>query len=118
MNCRQALGILALSLITGCSAPKRWSETVEFEVRCDMSVAEVHALAQRPVRQLNNSNSWITHVIEDGGTELRLGYENEGLKWVQIAWTLGPNRTATFQKIDLCGLDPDNPDVAQRLIRR
>lgn len=114
MNRVQVVVILCFTLV-GCSGPAKWAEEVELQLQCDMTIDEVQSLAGRPVTAWEVPRGWLNYSIRDGDTELWLGFVNDKLKWVQVAWDVKLTRTAKYQRIDLCGLDPSNPDVKQRI---
>ncbi len=112
-----ALLLLALG-VGGCNRPHKWAEAAELELRCDMSLDELQTLTNRAVTQLDVPIGWTTHMIQDDGTQLRLGVADGKLKWAQIAWTARPTRMATYQRIDFCGLEPGNPEVVHPIINQ
>lgn len=105
-----------LLLIVGCNEPAQWSETLEWNLKCDMNMQTVSSFSKLPIEKLDAPRAWMTHIIRDDQTELWLGFKNEKLKWAQIAWAEKMMRIATFQRIDLCGIaDSSDPNIVYRL---
>lgn len=95
------MSLISLSAI-GCAAsgPGRWAKTLASELRCDMTIKEVEAKAERPVKPLDRA--WGTHFVEDGGTDVWLTVENGRLKSYQIAWTRGLKIVEKEPAVPLC----------------
>lgn len=116
MNYLKIVIAVLATLIAGCKQPAEWAENVESQVRCDMSLNDVGVLVDRPVQKMEVPRGWMTHLVRDGNTELWLGFEENKLKWLQVAWAAKMMRMATYQRVDMCGLEPANPDVVHPLV--
>ncbi len=97
--------VLSLLLVcAGCAqGPAKWAEDAETRVRCGMSVADVRTITGRNPEQLDVPIEWTTHLIRDGSTDLRLGFPQGKLRWVQVVWAQKMMKVAMYQRADLCG---------------
>lgn len=107
---------VGVSFLSGCNKPASWAVQSEPALRCDMTVQEVESIVRRSIIPREVARGWITHEIRDGGTSMNFGFISGKLKYEQIIWEIEPMRMAMYQKIDLCGLEPSNPDVVHPLI--
>jgi hypothetical protein len=99
--------------------PAAWVDQFESAASCDMSVAEAEEISGKNILQVEVKNAWITHHIEDGATDVLLGFDGDKLKFLQVTWDI-PNktRTARYQRVDLCDTLPSSPDVVHRMRKR
>lgn len=94
-------------IMTACACgPARWAEQLEHKVQCGMTIKEVSAVAERPVKELNRS--WATHYIgeEVEATEVWLTFKDDKLQSIQLAWMYRLKRMASAQRVELCSPSP------------
>lgn len=95
------IGITLFALLAGCtSRPAQWSEDLGGKLRCGMSIAEVQALANRPIEPLNRE--WGTHFIRDGSTDVWLTFDRGRLSSYQIAWVRPLTIVEKKDRVDVC----------------
>jgi hypothetical protein len=105
--------LLVLSLLLVCAGcaqgPAKWAEDAEARLQCGMSVTEVRSAIGRNPEQLEVPIDWATHLIRDGSTDLRLGFPQGKLRWVQVLWAQKMMKMASYQRADLCGEASQSP---------
>ena len=94
--------ILFLTTLSGCKGPSGWAEHLESNLQCGMSIEEVQDLTSKKIIKQDVPREWVTHLIRDNNTDLRLGFKNGKLYAVQIAWAQKMMKIATYQKVNLC----------------
>jgi hypothetical protein len=95
--------------IAGCNGPAKWAEQLDSQAKCGMSQDEVERIASHRIVPLQPPHDWATHVIRDERTEVWLGFSDQKLQWLQVAWAIKMQRIATYQKVDLCRLSANDP---------
>lgn len=95
--------ILATTLLLfACASPSRWAEALETQLKCGMSVKDVETVSQKTVQTMEVPRGWVTHFLRDGSTDVWLGFRDDKLESVQVAWAEKMMKMATYQRIDLC----------------
>lgn len=81
-----AMALVAGGCVSGL--PPQWADrlTTGAELKCDMTIGEVQALARRPVQELKTPRGWRTHFIRQGKTTIWLGFDDGSLRYYQLAW--------------------------------
>ena len=92
--------LLAFATASCAAGPAKWVKSLAAELRCDMTIKEIEAKAQRPVKPLDRA--WGTHFVDDGDTSVWLTIENERLKSYQIAWVKGLKIVEKEPAVSLC----------------
>jgi hypothetical protein len=106
---------LLVFLVTACCGPGKWAEIADSELRCNMSISDIENVANTKTLSLGGRKfGWATHMIKDGSSNIYLGLENNQLKWMRVHWDIGLERSAMYQKVDLCGTTSD-PDSISKL---
>lgn len=112
LNILQLFVVMLLAfLTTACCGPGKWAEIADSELRCNMSIWDIENVANTKTLSLGEKKfGWATHLIKDGSSSIYLGLENNQLKWMRVHWDIGLERSAMYQKVDLCGTasDPDS----------
>jgi hypothetical protein len=67
-----------------------------------MTVSEVQSITKFEVVEMNPPAGWKTHFIRDNATDLYLGFVENELKYIQIAWAQKMMKMAMYQRIDIC----------------
>lgn len=96
------LFMVFIILLAGCCGPAKWAEEVVGQANCGMTIAEVQALTNKYLQEMEVPRDWMTHLIRDDETDLWLGFENGKLRFIQVAWMQKMMKVATYQRVDLC----------------
>jgi hypothetical protein len=95
--------VIALATVASCALPSQWAENLEGNVKCNMTVAEVEALAGKKILKESVPRADMTHYIRDDGTDVWFVFEGDKLKSVQILWAHKMMKYASYQRKNLCG---------------
>jgi hypothetical protein len=102
-----SVGILLVMIGSGGSTCARWDRADEFVrgLRCGMTEAQIIRYAE------SFEGVEVTHpdstnlpplVLNHDSTRVRCWFEEEGLRWVQVAWISSPMKLTEGDRIDLC----------------
>lgn len=103
MTARWLSLLAALVFVPGCAGPGTWAEDLADKLKCHMSVEDVKRVSGKSIETMEVPMNWVTHFIRVNDTDLRLGFEQDGLRWVQVAWMAEMKKVASYQRVDLCG---------------
>lgn len=95
------LGLFASS----CTQNQPSKEVLEdvAQLQCDMGTEEVErVLGSLVVEMSGRWKGWITHSADIGRNSVWLGFENDGLKFVQVTWNIRLSEVGKLDRIELC----------------
>ena len=105
-KCIAGIGVsLFLTMVSACSDdPAHWALAAESELKCGMSLDESQSIIGNNVVSLSGvRGGWMTHFSQKDSTDLWLGFDTDGLRWVQVAKRLRwSTAVEEREKVDLC----------------
>ena len=97
------LSLFPLPIAAGCAnAPAHWAVSLEEELKCGMSIADVEALAGARLAPMAGRGPGGTHNIRHLSTALWFDFSADGLVSVRPSWTVALARDEWGEKRMLC----------------